>query len=54
MSRHRASDHCSLLQGHLWIIDVSQSVELDHPRALDFLREDCLHVSVGFLLDFSV
>ncbi|KAG0565101.1 hypothetical protein M758_8G159700 [Ceratodon purpureus] len=35
-------------EGHLWIIDVSQSVELDHPRALDFLREDCLHVSDFF------
>ena len=27
------------LQGELYIIDVSQSVELDHPRALGFLRE---------------
>jgi hypothetical protein len=27
---------------------VSQSVELDHPRALDFLREDCLHVTDFF------
>ncbi|XP_024359206.1 uncharacterized protein [Physcomitrium patens] len=35
-------------EGHLYIIDVSQSVELDHPRALDFLREDCLHVSDFF------
>jgi len=26
-------------QGQLWLIDVSQSVDLDHPRALDFLRE---------------
>eukprot|EP00204_Picochlorum_oklahomense_P000399 CAMPEP_0118800156 /NCGR_PEP_ID=MMETSP1161-20130426/2150_1 /TAXON_ID=249345 /ORGANISM="Picochlorum oklahomensis, Strain CCMP2329" /LENGTH=549 /DNA_ID=CAMNT_0006727949 /DNA_START=234 /DNA_END=1883 /DNA_ORIENTATION=- len=25
------------------VIDVSQSVELDHPRAFDFLREDCKH-----------
>ncbi|KAL5992297.1 hypothetical protein ACLOJK_013213 [Asimina triloba] len=30
-------------EGHLYIIDVSQSVDLDHPHALDFLREDCLH-----------
>jgi RIO kinase 1 len=30
----------------LYIIDVSQSVDLDHPHALDFLREDCLHISV--------
>ncbi|CAK9237367.1 unnamed protein product [Sphagnum troendelagicum] len=35
-------------EGHLYIIDVSQSVELDHPRALDFLREDCLHVTDFF------
>ncbi|KAF3777851.1 Serine/threonine-protein kinase [Nymphaea thermarum] len=35
-------------EGHLYIIDVSQSVDLDHPRALDFLREDCLHVSEFF------
>ena len=34
-------------QGHLYIIDVSQSVDLDHPSALDFLKEDCIHVSVG-------
>ena len=25
----------------IWMIDVSQSVELDHPMALDFLRRDC-------------
>ncbi|CAL9030785.1 unnamed protein product [Prunus brigantina] len=35
-------------EGHLYIIDVSQSVELDHPHALDFLREDCVHVSDFF------
>lgn len=35
-------------EGHLYCIDVSQSVDLDHPRALDFLREDCLHVSDFF------
>ncbi|KAI6706574.1 hypothetical protein NL676_009536 [Syzygium grande] len=33
---------------HLYIIDVSQAVDLDHPHALDFLREDCLHVSDFF------
>jgi RIO kinase 1 len=27
-------------QGHLWVIDVSQSVELDHPRTFEFLRMD--------------
>ncbi|CAA7404698.1 unnamed protein product [Spirodela intermedia] len=35
-------------EGHLYIIDVSQSVDLDHPSALDFLREDCIHVSNFF------
>ncbi|XP_065873074.1 uncharacterized protein [Euphorbia lathyris] len=35
-------------EGHLYIIDVSQSVDLDHPSSLDFLREDCLHVSDFF------
>ncbi|KAL5725502.1 non-specific serine/threonine protein kinase [Ranunculus cassubicifolius] len=35
-------------EGHLHIIDVSQSVDLDHPHALDFLREDILHVSDYF------
>jgi RIO kinase 1 len=32
----------------VFVIDVSQSVELDHPRAFDFLREDCLHVNDYF------
>ncbi|PON72158.1 Serine/threonine protein kinase [Trema orientale] len=36
------------LEGHLHIIDVSQAVDLDHPHALDFLREDCVHVSDFF------
>lgn len=35
-------------ENELFIIDVSQSVELDHPRAFDFLREDCLHVNDYF------
>lgn len=39
----------SFFQGHLYIIDVSQAVDLDHPHALDFLREDCVHVSVSYL-----
>ncbi|KAM0859177.1 hypothetical protein ACQ4PT_047377 [Festuca glaucescens] len=34
-------------EGHLYIIDVSQYVDLDHPLALDFLKEDCLHVNVS-------
>eukprot|EP00803_Ostreobium_quekettii_P000576 evm.model.scf_964EXC.1 EVM.evm.TU.scf_964EXC.1 scf_964EXC:3156-11457(-) len=32
-----------------YVIDVSQSVDLDHPHALDFLREDCQHVNEFFL-----
>jgi RIO kinase 1 len=35
-------------QGEVWIIDVSQSVEHDHPMALDFLRRDCLIISDFF------
>ncbi|KAL5197022.1 hypothetical protein ABZP36_000534 [Zizania latifolia] len=35
-------------EGHLYIIDVSQSVDRDHPLALDFLKEDCLHVTDFF------
>lgn len=35
-------------EGELYIIDVSQSVELDHPLALDFLREDISHVNAFF------
>uniref|UniRef100_A0A453S209 Serine/threonine-protein kinase RIO1 n=1 Tax=Aegilops tauschii subsp. strangulata TaxID=200361 RepID=A0A453S209_AEGTS len=36
-------------KGHLYIIDVSQSVDVDHPLALDLLKEDCLHVSDFFM-----
>lgn len=32
----------------VYIIDVSQSVDLDHPKALEFLREDCKHVNDFF------
>jgi len=35
-------------QGELVMIDVSQSVDLDHPRALHFLREDIQHVNAFF------
>lgn len=35
-------------QGKLWIIDVSQSVEHDHPHALDFLRMDCTNINDYF------
>ena len=29
----------------IYIIDVSQSVEHDHPHALEFLRKDCTNIS---------
>lgn len=32
----------------LWVIDVSQSVEHDHPRSLEFLRMDIKNVSAFF------
>ncbi|KAI0696008.1 RIO1 family-domain-containing protein [Cytidiella melzeri] len=34
--------------GHLYIIDVSQSVEHDHPHAFDFLRSDLRNVEDFF------
>lgn len=34
--------------GNVYIIDVSQSVEHDHPHALDFLRKDCTNVTEYF------
>ncbi|KIY73171.1 RIO1-domain-containing protein [Cylindrobasidium torrendii FP15055 ss-10] len=37
-----------LHEGHLWIIDVSQSVEHDHPAAFDFLRNDLRNVEEFF------
>lgn len=35
-------------ENHMHIIDVSQAVDLDHPHALDFLKEDIKHISVFF------
>lgn len=32
----------------LIMIDVSQSVEWDHPHALDFLKRDCVNVNIFF------
>ena len=32
----------------VYVIDVSQSVESDHPSALDFLRKDCSNVNDFF------
>uniref|UniRef100_A0A6J0TYS4 Serine/threonine-protein kinase RIO1 n=1 Tax=Pogona vitticeps TaxID=103695 RepID=A0A6J0TYS4_9SAUR len=34
--------------GQVYIIDVSQSVEHDHPHALEFLRKDCANVNDFF------
>ncbi|KAG1715729.1 hypothetical protein ID866_1445 [Astraeus odoratus] len=34
--------------GHLYIIDVSQSVEHDHPSAFDFLRKDIKNIDEYF------
>lgn len=35
-------------KGDVVVIDVSQSVEHDHPMALDFLRRDCVNVNDFF------
>ena len=35
-------------EGHICVIDVSQSVEHDHPQALEFLRKDCSNMSDFF------
>ncbi|XP_036780762.2 serine/threonine-protein kinase RIO1 [Manis pentadactyla] len=35
--------------GSVYVIDVSQSVEHDHPHALEFLRKDCVNVNDFFL-----
>jgi RIO kinase 1 len=35
-------------EGHLYIIDVSQSVEHDHPSAFDFLRSDIKNIEDFF------
>ncbi|XP_056630798.1 serine/threonine-protein kinase RIO1 [Diorhabda sublineata] len=34
--------------GQIFIIDVSQSVEHDHPHALEFLRKDCTNITDFF------
>ncbi len=35
-------------EGKVIVIDVSQSVEHDHPHALDFLRRDIINVNDFF------
>lgn len=37
-----------LYRGRVVVIDVSQSVESDHPRAMDFLRRDIANVNAFF------
>lgn len=36
------------LNGQIYVIDVSQSVEHDHPQALEFLRKDCSNITDYF------
>lgn len=36
---------CRYHNGDAYIIDVSQSVEHDHPHALEFLRKDCSNIN---------
>ncbi|KAF7457327.1 RIO1 family protein [Cryptosporidium felis] len=33
---------------HVYVIDVSQSMEHDHPLALEFLKRDCINVTIFF------
>ncbi|KAK2404095.1 serine/threonine-protein kinase rio1 [Trifolium repens] len=42
---HGDLSECNILYytGHLYIIDVSQAVDPDHPCPLEFLIEDCIH-----------
>lgn len=35
-------------QGEVYVIDVSQAVEHDHPMSLDFLRRDCSNINEFF------
>lgn len=35
-------------KNNLFIIDVSQSVEHEHPHALEFLRKDCTNITSKF------
>ncbi|XP_024080310.1 serine/threonine-protein kinase RIO1 isoform X2 [Cimex lectularius] len=35
-------------EGHAYVIDVSQSVEHDHPHSFDFLKKDCTNINEFF------
>ena len=61
-SMRRMFQVCKLVHGDLseynmlldeddrvFIIDVSQSVGVDHPRSLEFLKRDCLNINLFFL-----
>jgi len=60
MTMRRMMQECRLVHGDLseynmlyhdhklWIIDVSQSTESDHPQSLDFLKRDCVNVNNFF------
>lgn len=37
-----------LFAGSVWVIDVSQAVEYDHPSAMDFLKRDCSSITHFF------
>lgn len=39
-------------RGTLYIIDVAQSVEHDHPHALQFLRKDCDNVTGNYYASY--
>ena len=39
---------CRYWKHQAYMIDVSQSVEHDHPRALEFLRKDCTNITDFF------
>jgi RIO kinase 1 len=41
-------------RGQIYVIDVSQSVEDDHPNSMEFLRKDCLNVHDYFLKKFKL
>ena len=35
-------------EGKIYVIDVSQAVEQDHPMSLEFLRRDCANINTFF------